>query len=304
MKKNDFLNLDGNSLKVFITVFDEMSLSKAAERLGISQSGISHSLDKLRELFDDPLFIRSGRGISATEFSHNLRLPAQTLLDDLIKLKEQKEFDPIEKEIEFTIAANDFQRSLIFPELLNNISKDNIRIKCRFVHSGVPSVKLLNQSLCDIAITPLPPDGNDIYQRKLFESKIVCFFDASIRKAPKTLEEVLQSDFVDIKFNDTESAYSVLPFTVLSQMKEPEISVPNFSAAEEFILGTPRIGIVLELMKFTHFKQLDYAELPFDTENIPMFIVWHRRNHTDPSHIWFREAIISHTKEAVKKLYI
>ena len=62
----DHLSLDGNTLRTFLTVLDEASVTRAAERLGVSQSAVSHTLDKLRATFNDPLFIRVGRGIEPT----------------------------------------------------------------------------------------------------------------------------------------------------------------------------------------------------------------------------------------------
>ena len=63
MRKIDHLALDGHALKTFLTVLDETSVSRAANNLGVTQSAVSHTLDKLRKIFGDPLFIRVGRGI-------------------------------------------------------------------------------------------------------------------------------------------------------------------------------------------------------------------------------------------------
>lgn len=295
MKEIDYLKLDGNSLKTFITVFDEKSVSKAAVRLSISQSAVSHALDKLREVFDDPLFVRSGRGICATEYAQTIRIPVQNALDNLKNLTDQKEFDPNVGTIEFTVAANDFQRALIFPGLLKRLYSENIDIKCKFIPSGVPSAKLLNQSKCDLLMTPFPPESSDIFQQKLFESELVCFYDSKVRKAPTTATDILDSNHVEIQFSGTETNNSVIPNSILTKMKSPIVSVSNFSAAEEFIIGTDSIAMVLDLMTLTHFKYLEHVSLPFETNPLGMFLVWHRRNQNDLSHKWLREKIISYT---------
>jgi len=61
MNTIDYLNLDAQKLTTFLTVLEEMSVSRAAERLGVSQSAVSHTVEKLRTIFNDPLFIRVGR---------------------------------------------------------------------------------------------------------------------------------------------------------------------------------------------------------------------------------------------------
>ncbi len=72
MRKIDHLGLDGNTLQTFLTVLEEASVSKAAVRLGVSQSAVSHTLDKLRLAFDDSLFVRDGRGIIPTAKAQKL----------------------------------------------------------------------------------------------------------------------------------------------------------------------------------------------------------------------------------------
>ena len=108
MKKIDFYSLDGRGLKTFLVVLEEMSVSRAAERLGVTQSAVSHTLDKLRLALGDPLFVRSGRGIAATERAVSLQEPVRQVLDDLKGLTDQRVFDPSIGTLELTIAANDF----------------------------------------------------------------------------------------------------------------------------------------------------------------------------------------------------
>lgn len=107
MSKIDYLGLDGRALKTFITVMEEGSVSKAAERLFVTQSAVSHTLDKLRTTFDDPLFVRSGRGIIPTAKAKSLCEPIEVVLDELKALTNEREFDPLTETINFTIAVND-----------------------------------------------------------------------------------------------------------------------------------------------------------------------------------------------------
>lgn len=78
INKNDYLRLDGKS---FVTVLEVASVTKAAETLGVSQSAVSHTLDKLRSTFDDPLFVSDGRGIRPTAKAQSLRDPIEAILD-------------------------------------------------------------------------------------------------------------------------------------------------------------------------------------------------------------------------------
>ncbi|MCZ2723451.1 LysR family transcriptional regulator [Marinomonas sp. 15G1-11] len=300
MNKIDYLSLSGHSLRTFLIVLEELSVSKAAARLGVSQSAVSHSLEKLRTTFNDPLFVRSGRNIDATERAISLREPIQIILDGLKGLTDERAFDPKTGTLEFKIAANDFQRSLIFPTLLNRLHKSGVDAQLHFIASGIPDASLLRQEKCQLMVTPFPPEGPDIYQLKLFDDHLMCFYDATMRKAPKTWKEFYASDLIEAKFSDQQSALTVLFNQDKSKLSTPIVSVPNFEALEPFILGSKRITVAMSLMKNGCLKQLDTATLPFKTKTLPMYLIWHKRDHTDPAHQWFREQIQLTLKTVLK----
>jgi DNA-binding transcriptional LysR family regulator len=118
MKKIDIRSVDGQLLSTFLLVLEESSVTRAAERLGVTQSSVSHSLGRLRSVFDDPLFVRSGQSLLPTERAISLREPVHAVLDGLEGLTHQRNFDPFNDDLFFIVAANDTQRELIFPTLL------------------------------------------------------------------------------------------------------------------------------------------------------------------------------------------
>lgn len=301
MKNIDYLSLNGHSLRIFLTVLEEKSVSRAAEHLRVTQSAVSHSLDKLRIIFNDPLFIRSGRGIEATERAIALREPIQSALDSMKKLLDARTFDPKVDTLDFTIAANDFQRNLFFPPLLQQLRKEGVQTQCHFIPSGIPNADILRQDKCNLIITPFPPKGSDIYQLKLFDDHSVCFYDGKVSQAPKTWKEFSERDLVEVNFSDQQSSLNILPRRNISQLKKPVISVPNFGAIESFIKGTNMITVAISLMKTVEFKELDSAPVPFKGRKFSMYMAWHRRDHNDPAHQWFREQIQLMTKQIVSK---
>jgi len=291
MKDIDFLTLDGRTLRTFLTVLNESSISKAAERLEVTQSAVSHTLDKLRITLGDPLFVRSGRKIAPTERAIALREPVQKILDELKGLTDQRLFDPTIGQLDYVIAANDYQRDLIFPNLLEALGNENVEIYTRFIPSGLPAANMLRQDCCQFLITPYPPEGPDIYQVRLFEDKIVCFYDKNMRKPPETLQEFLESELIDVRFEDNQSALNSLSDSTGKKFQKPKVSVPNFNAVYLFLKNSKMLSVELSLMSKLGYQGLQYADLPFNSRHITMYLVWHRRNHTDPVHRWFRERI-------------
>jgi DNA-binding transcriptional LysR family regulator len=291
MNKIDHLGLDGRSLRTFLTVLEEVSVSKAATRLGVSQSAVSHTLDRLRLIFDDPLFIRDGRGIRPTTIARSLREPVETILDNLKSLTDKKQFDPFAEPVEFTIAANDFQRGFIFPSLIRELYTEGINHRFHFVSSGIPSVNLTLASRCQLLITPAPPQGKDIIQEPLFQSEAVCFYDSKSRTPPTTWDQFVESKYVEVKFSGTESSLMAISSIDISLLNNPTVTVPNFSALPEFIKETDLITTQLVLMAQGPLKGLDHAPLPSKTEPVTVYMAWHRRYHDDPAHQWLRQRI-------------
>lgn len=300
MSKFDYLGLDGNTLRTFLTVLEEMSVTRAAERLGVTQSAVSHTLDKLRGVFDDPLFVRVGRGIESTARARELQCSVESVLGELKSLTDHREFNPLVEQMEFTIAANDFPIQLIFPKLLKELAEEGIHPRIRFIPSGIPSVSILRASRYRMLITPTPPDDPDLEKVSLIQSRMEIFYDSTVGDPPKTRKQFSERNYVEVRFSDTESSLMALPSLDSSTMNPPMISVPNFGLLVPMIRGTDRITTQLAAMKLGLLQELDVAPLPFKTNALDLFLIWHRREHDDPAHRWLRQRIVATAKSIIE----
>ena len=121
MSTYDHLDLDGHLLTLLLAVYDEQSVTRAAQRLGVTQSAVSHGLDKLRAITGDALFVRAGRGITATSQAALLAGRARELLAGLQGFSTAVAFAPERLDLCLTLAANDLQRDLLLPALLRRL---------------------------------------------------------------------------------------------------------------------------------------------------------------------------------------
>jgi DNA-binding transcriptional LysR family regulator len=213
-------------------------------------------------------------------------------LDDLKSLTDHREFDPLLEQMDFTIAANDFPIQLIFPKLLRELSEEGIHPRIRFIPSGIPRVSFLRASRSRMLITPTPPNDPELKKVSLIRSKMEIFYDSTVRKPPKTRKQFAESNYVEVRFSDTEASLMALPTFDASTMNPPMISVPNFGLVAPMIKGTDRITTQLAVMKVGLLKELDSTPLPFRTETLDLFLIWHRREHDDPAHRWLRQRIV------------
>ncbi|MCP4382439.1 MAG: LysR family transcriptional regulator [Hyphomicrobiales bacterium] len=291
MKNANALDLDGHILRTFLVVLENSSVSAAAEQLNVTQSAVSHSLAKLRKILGDPLFVRSGIGVTPTSTAIALKGPVQQALDNLNALTEHRCFDPRSEQPRFVIAANDLQRDVMFPRLLRELRDEDISFEFEFIPSGHPSVGMMRDAKCHMALTPVPPDAPDILQTPLYSGSMMCFYDGRMRDPPGSWDEYCEADHLRVQFSEGHTSLDVLRGVDKSRIRRPNISVSNFNAIPPFIIGSRLIATELDLMQLETLKSLDVAPLPFESEPVTMYLVWHERSTNDPAHKWLRERI-------------
>ena len=291
MKKINFFDLDGRLLRAFLVILEESSVSKAANRLDVTQSAVSHMLARLRMIMGDPLFIRSGQGLVPTAHARSLRKPVQQVMDDLKSLTVKRELNLQTEELVFRLAANDMQRELIFPRLFREARAENISLNMEFIPSGVPNVELLRDGQVELVLTPLPPDAPDIFLKKLLVGNMSCYFDATQRDAPKTVDAYKSAEHIQVKFVGAGTSFDVISRNFNPRQRNTAISVSNFNAITSFVKGTTILATEMDLMKLGPLRDLDVAPLPFQTDPVSIYMVWHERSNKDPAHIWLRNRI-------------
>ena len=205
MNESDGSGLDARLLQLLLTVLDTGSVTAAAQRLGVTQSAVSHGLDRLRAITGDQLFVKAGRGIVATARAEALAAPARELLGALERFARLGSFDPARWQTTFTIAANDFQRDLLLPALAARLRMQAPGVVLRVIPSAVPRLETLRSDDCQLAISPRPPEGSDIVQKRLFEDQYRVFYDPAERDAPRTEADYLAASHATVVYEPRRS---------------------------------------------------------------------------------------------------
>lgn len=291
MKTVDQSNLDTRALEVFLMVLRENSVSRAAEHLGMSQSAVSHTLDRLRRALADPLFVKSGRGIVPTRYAVKTGPHVQQILDELRALPEGPPFDPATADFTFTIAANDYQRDLLLPPFMGVLSQKAPGIRLQVMPSGIPTPDMLRDDVCDLIITPHAPDTGDIIQKGLLRDRMVIFYDASCRQAPVDLAEYLRARHVDVLFRTGEHTGLENTLQARGLSRNIVVTVSNFSGLPEFLRGTSLLASAPARMQHQLLRGFATAPLPFDYREVSLLMVWHQRYHADAGHRWLRNEL-------------
>lgn len=294
------LDLDGRQLRIFLVVLETGSVTAAAEQLGVTQSAVSHTLEKLRAALQDPLFVRAGRGITATARAQSLAEPARRLLDDLWQFSRGPDFVPEETSLVLTVAANDFQRDLLLPPFQRRLAERLKAFRLVVIPSLAPGAELLRERRCDLIVTPRPPSGADIMQKRLLQDRFACFFDARCRAAPLSLDDYLAVRHVTVAYHGGQR----LAFDTLleSQGIEREIgvAVPNFSGVAAFLRGTRMLASLPGLLRQGAMREFGSVPLPFAVPELPLYLVWHRHHHEDPLFRWVRRELEQAAREVMR----
>lgn len=291
MSQFDHSDLDGHLLQLLLAVHEEQSVTRAAQRLGVTQSAVSHLLDKLRTIVGDPLFVRSGRGIVATARADVLAQRARLLLEDLRGFVTTGGFDPASFDGLITLAANDLQRDLLLPALLQRLRLQAPRLRLRVIPSNVPVPELLRDGHCQAVISPRPPDAGDLLQKRLFEDHYAVFYDADRRTAPATLADYLAAEHVTVVYQPRRSLDLDQWLVDRGVSRRFVVSVPGFAAVPAFVHGTPWLATAPSLLAGTVMRGLASVAPPLPCPTMPMYLIWHVRHQTDPLHQWLRQAI-------------
>ncbi len=284
-------HIDQQLLELLVAVAEEGSVTRAALRLGIAQSAVSHGLDRLRAIVGDALFVRSGRGIVATARAEALVPRARVLLDEMRHFVTADGFDPAHWHGTLTVAANDLQRDLLLPAVLRKLRASAPALALHVIPSGVPTPEMLRDGDCQIVISPRPPDAADLVHKRLFEDRYVVFYDASQRTEPRTLDDYLAAGHVSVVYHPRRALDLDQALDERGVARRFVASVPGFSAVAPFIRGSDWLATAPWLLRDASMRGLAWCEPPLPCPALPMFLIWHLRDHADPMHRWVRAAI-------------
>lgn len=299
MSKFDWSDLDAHLLRLLVTVVEAGSVTGAAQRLGVTQSAVSHLLDKLRAIVGDPLFVKSGRGIVATARAEALAPQARELLAALERFAMAGGFDPARWASTFTIAANDLQRDVLLPPLMARLRHAAPGLKLRVIPSDIPSLDMLRHEHCQLVISPRPPDGADIVQKRLFEDTYRVFYDPTVRHAPQDAQEFLAAEHATVVYEPRRALDLDQWLSNQGVQRHIRVMVPGFAGLPSFLQGSDLLATAPGLLRLHLLRGLASAPVPVPCPALPMYLIWHRRHQHDPAHRWLRAELEALVPQAI-----
>lgn len=292
-------DLDLNLIPYLVAMEEARNVSRAAERLGVSQPRVSTALGKLRDYFGDPLFVRTSRGMEPTPRALSL-VPAAR--DALIRIEkgmlQDQDFDPATSTHTFSIALSDVGEIVFLPRLLQVFAERAPNANLRSVSLPPNQVERgLESGDIDLAVGYFPDlGGNNFFQQRLFTHRFICMMRSAhpLAGKPITLEQFLSLGHAVVRAEGRSQE-------VLEQYLEKKrlhrravLETPHFMSLPFILTRSDLIATVPHAIGFAYVSEhasIALVEPPLPLPRFDLKQHWHRKYHNAPRGEWLRGVV-------------
>jgi len=301
----DIRNVDLNLLVALDALLAERSVSRAALRLHLSQPATSALLARLRELFGDPLLLRSARGMLPTARALELLGPVKQVLNQIDAIvRPRTAFDPARALHTFTLSASDYVEYALLPTLVDYLERKAPGVRLAVRPLDLETVaKQMESGEVDLCITGLQNAPAGLHQRPLYAERMVCV----VRRrhagvgARLTLEKFCSLEHIQVSVRGSGfSARIDDALAKLGRKRHARLAVPHFLLVPEIVARSDMISTLPERLARGYANKLRILELPLDIESFTVGQIWHERNQREPAQLWLREVLLELAQRTTK----
>ncbi|MAY86197.1 MAG: LysR family transcriptional regulator [Pseudooceanicola sp.] len=288
----DPMSLDFNALRTLRRVHALGSFSRAAESLGTTQSTVSYTIDRLRRALGDPLFVRQGTGIVATDRCDEIAAAVARITDDFSALLEPAAFDPGQAEATITLSCNYYERMLILPGLLQILRRKAPGIRLNVLTSTVLGKGQLDRGESDLLISPVPIEDSGFFRRRLLREHSVCVMspDNPLAGQPMTQATYLTAPHVTVIYGGSWQSRFLTEIEAQGLTLNEVLRVPSPAAVPRIITGTDLISTLPSRIARAFGERVHVTSCPF-AGPFDIHLYWNARTHHSPMHGWLRSQI-------------
>lgn len=301
--------LDLNLLVAFDALVTELSVTRAAARVGLGQSAMSHNLARLRKMFGDELLTRTSDGMRPTPRALSLIEPVRDALAGIQALVvRHQDFKPETAERVFRIGLLDSMEILLIPALLAHLAQTapGIRLHLRSVIDPAEVLASLDADQIDVVITiGAFPDGRAHHKRRLLlTGRFLCLFNAALVEAssPLSIDDYVRLPHVLTSLRQEERGVVDDALAAVGKQREIALITPRFLAVPYMVRDAPVIATMHGHIarQFSTMLGLSLSPPPVRLPDIPVQMLWHASYDCDAAHVWLRQTIVSVTAQVTK----
>jgi len=297
----NFRTLDLNLLKVFEALMSEGTVTRAASKLALTQPAVSNALSRLREAFDDPLFVRHGSGVTPTQRALALWGPLGESLTRIRAALDEESFSAETAQTSFSLSMSDYVAGIVMPRLIARFSETAPGLHFHSVPNlllDAPTLLEDNRVDCLIGVyvnETLPPSF--IRSRSLWTVEYACLMrrDHPLASAGRlTARRFLNARHVDVSLaGQTQPSFEI--FLASRGYKRNLVSTVNhYTVAAEMVRESDLIAVMPRDLceRFGMAGELVSVRAPLEAPERIISLFWHQRNESVPAHRWLREQLV------------
>lgn len=294
MNPNNLSSVDLNLLVIFDALVSERHATRAAERIGLTQPAVSHALTRLRALFDDPLFVRSPRGMTPTPAALTLAPSVRSILDQVQGvLTTGRAFEPASSRRRFTLGLSDYAAFVLLPGLTSRleVQAPEVSLVVRNTSRGL-GLGMLEDGDVELIAGNFPEPQSHMREALLYEEDFVCAgrADHSALKSGLDLDRYLRLRHLQVSLRGDPFGYVDAELRERGLARTVAVTVGHFLMAP-LLVGTSNLVATEPRRLFGPLAgRLDLTIVAPPLEIPPFRVVqtWHARYDQDPGHAWLR----------------
>ena len=291
-------NTNLNLIKALEALLEERHVTRASQRLHVTQAAMSSSLAKLRELYQDPLLIRTKNEMLLSEKAQALLPEVKTLMQQISDfLNHDQQFDPKNSKRKFTLGMSDYSEIVLLPKLIKIVRKQAPNISFTVLdRTYLEKLTELESGQIDLMVGHYKNPPSTIMQKKLFDDGLACVVNKKHPLANKKLnaENFFTYAHLVIGYNDKYGQSNTqLHLKSLGYSFTPQLILQHVGAASLIAAQTESVFICTKRLADVLVTQLPLVKLDYPFPDIPKPVAfyWHRRFNDDPAHQWLRKII-------------
>ncbi|MCH8620881.1 LysR family transcriptional regulator [Undibacterium sp. TS12] len=290
--------IDLNLFTVFVAIYTEGSVTRASQQLNLTQPAISHALNRLRQLFNDPLFVRQGQAMVSTPLARNIIEPVRLALRGLeVTLTENEQFDPAQASKQFNLALRDVLESTVLPPLMESITRQAPLINLAAIQvERRELVSELAAGSLDLAIDMLLPLPNEIRRQKIEQDTTVVLARRNhpVIRGKLSFDDYLQAEHILASSRRKGMGLEDFELSRLGLQRKIRLRCQHYFAACRVVSQTDLLLTMPEAYARIANQQFDnqILPLPVTMPSWDVYLYWHQNVENDPANRWLRQQVI------------
>lgn len=285
--------MDMRLLTIFDEIYKTKSVTRAGQNLDLPQTSVSLALGRLRQQFNDPLFVRTSKGMEPTPHARELVKPLRQALQILqAATRQQVVFDPARSERKFRISMTDFSHLEFLPSLINRVNELAPSVQIEILRITPDTASLLESGDSDLAVGFMPELEAGFFQQNLFQQNFACVVRKAHPRIGARMTEGLYKRESHVVVTAAGTGQDLVEKTLArrSIQRNIALTLPTLPGLGNLLANTDLVATVPVRVAQTlvRIAQVKLLAPPIAFPNFMIKQHWHERYQHDPANRWLR----------------